>query len=371
MVYDLTLDRRSWVFGAAVWTSALFIRASNAAPSFPALRSLASTKGLIFGGATNTREIDHDPEFASFFGQQCGMLFPTGEFQWGNLQKQRNDPYDFKNGDRLVAFAQSQAMTIHGHALLYYRATPKWLEEEERDGRILIENHIQTVASHYRGKLHSWDVVNETIDPQSPRQDGLRETTLLKKFGPDFIERAFHLAAEYDPHSIRMFSEAALECRGERYEKLRQLVLETLNRLIRQRVPVQAIAIHGHLNASFDGEAFETFLKDCSSLGLKIMLTELDVIDAKLPSDVHQRDIAAAKMTQEFLDVVLANHNTIGLTCFGLSDRYTWVKTYAPRQDGLPVRPLPFDTDFNPKPMAFTIADAIRRAPTRGVKKSP
>ncbi|MGF1542583.1 MAG: endo-1,4-beta-xylanase [Pleurocapsa sp.] len=34
---------------------------------------------------------------------------------------------------------------------------------------------------------------------------------------------------------------------------------------------------------------------------------------------------------------------------WGLSDRYTWLKKYRPRQDGTEVRPLPLDSNLDTK----------------------
>src|SRR5215471_362061 len=53
--------------------------------------------------------------------------------------------------------------------------------------RAMIE-HIQTLAGRYRGKVHSWDVVNEPIEPQDGRSDRLRAAVFLNKMGPDYLD---------------------------------------------------------------------------------------------------------------------------------------------------------------------------------------
>jgi endo-1,4-beta-xylanase len=36
---------------------------------------------------------------------------------------------------------------------------------------------------------------------------------------------------------------------------------------------------------------------------------------------------------------------------WGITDRYTWVPMWYKRKDGLPNRPLPFDANYQPKPL--------------------
>jgi len=51
--------------------------------------------------------------------------------------------------------------------------------------------------------------------------------------------------------------------------------------------------------------------------------------------------------------------------CWGLADRYSWLQYRAPRADGLPKRPLPFDSGFGAKPLFQEMAAAFRAAPSR------
>ena len=96
-----------------------------------------------------------------------------------------------------------------------------------------------------------------------------------------------------------------------------------------------------------------------ASLGLKIIVTELDVLDWELPANVTRRDTLIAQIYERFLSVVLPHPAVVGVLTWGLSDRYTWLRTYAARADRLPVRPLPLDESFRPK-LAYTTIAGVR-----------
>ena len=110
-------------------------------------------------------------------------------------------------------------------------------------------------------------------------------------------------------------------------------------------------------------------LKEISDRGLKIVVSELDVIDTSAPGDVAARDAEVASMYKDYLDVALANPATTTVITWGLADPDSWVSHYAidefKRADGLPPRPLPFDGELKPKPAYFAIADAFKAAPGR------
>jgi endo-1,4-beta-xylanase len=98
---------------------------------------------------------------------------------------------------------------------------------------------------------------------------------------------------------------------------------------------------------------------------LKILITEMDVIDKKLPLDVVVRDRIVARAYEDYLSVVLDERAVIAVLTWGLSDRYTWLSEFHPRSDGARVRPLLLDTDLKSKLAWNAIARAFDSAPSR------
>ena len=150
-------------------------------------------------------------------------------------------------------------------------------------------------------------------------------------------------------------------------------MLKELDRLLGANVPVDALGVQAHLDASyfdqFDAAAYRKFLSDVASRGLKILVTEMDVLDDTLPPAACPRDKAIADIYRRYLDAALAEPAVASVMTFGLSDRYTWLQEDYPRQDNAPRRPLPFDAKLKPKPayaaLAQGLAGAAQRTPWR------
>jgi endo-1,4-beta-xylanase len=130
------------------------------------------------------------------------------------------------------------------------------------------------------------------------------------------------------------------------------------------------VGIQAHLvtrGLTFDPKAYAAFLREIADLGLKIIITELDIQDTDLPAAIPERDQILAQEIGRYLDVVLAEPAVAGVITWGLSDRYTWLNSdpTAKRPDGLPSRPLPLDIEMERKPIWSAIANAFRNAPER------
>jgi endo-1,4-beta-xylanase len=133
------------------------------------------------------------------------------------------------------------------------------------------------------------------------------------------------------------------------------------------------LGIQSHLNAQdekgqarqFNPDKMQKFLNDVASLNLKIMITELDVTDQTLPSDINERDRLVAQTYEEYLSMVLPNPAVVAVITWGISDDQSWLSNFAPRSDGLPVRPLPLSDDLNRKLAWQAIAHSFDQTPIR------
>ena len=91
---------------------------------------------------------------------------------------------------------------MRGHNLCWHESVPGWIRKIDNKDEIkqIFVDHITTVCKHYAGKLQSWDVVNEAIDPNGKLPGGLRKSFWYDNLGPDYIDLAFHTAREADPN---------------------------------------------------------------------------------------------------------------------------------------------------------------------------
>ncbi|NMG06341.1 endo-1,4-beta-xylanase [Brasilonema sp. UFV-L1] len=334
------------------------------------LKKRAAAKGLIYGAATEQVKLSSDIAFATHYVQECGILVTENQLKWIILRP-TPDRFDFTPGDWLAEFARTHGMLFRGHTLVWEQVLPKWFGEvvnRQNAEKILVE-HITEVVKHYSGKVHSWDVVNEAIAVSySNRPDGLSLNPWMLFLGESYIDLAFRTAAAADPHTMLVYNDRWLDYDTPRDNAQRIAVLKLLERLKTSGTPLHALGIQAHLNASetrFNPKKLRKFLADVASLGLKILVTELDVIDKDLPKDIKVRDRIVASVYEDYLNVVLDEKAVIAVLTWGLSDRYTWLATYEPRKDRAPVRTLPLDSNLKPKLAWNAMARAFDNAPKR------
>ena len=140
-----------------------------------------------------------------------------------------------------------------------------------------MKDHIHTLVGRYRGKIRSWDVVNEAINDGGNEETGetenLRDSRWMQTLGPEFLTLAFKFAHEADPDAILYYNDYNIES-GPKHAS--SLVL--LKRLLEDGAPIHAVGIQGHWRSGrVPFEDIEQAITDYASLGLKVSITELDV----------------------------------------------------------------------------------------------
>ena len=235
-------------------------------------------------------------------------------------------------------------------------------------------DRIKTLVGRYRGIVHSWDVVNEPIEPKDGRPDGLRKAVFLEALGPGYLDLAYLLTRETDPRARLVVNEYDIELDSPVHETRRRVLLDLLQRMQKAGTPIDSIGVQAHLAAvggpPFSPRKFRRFLAEIAAFGLTIEITELDVTDRDTPADIRVRDRMVADTYRRFLDAALDEPAVKMVVTWGLSDRHSWIVRRETNQskwrtDGLPSRPLPFDADLQPKPAVGAMAEAFTHAPAR------
>ena len=335
------------------------------------LSKRAAAKGLIYGAATQHQFLSSNPQFATYFAQECKILVTENGLLW-NEMRPSPDRFDFSVGDRLATFAKTRGLLLGGCHLVWHNNLPDWFKQtvNRENAEQFLVKHINTVVKHYAGKMHYWVVVNEAIESTDGRSDGLRKSPWLEFLGPDYIDLAFRVAAKADPQALLVYNDYGLDYDRGYDEARRTAVLRLLERLKSKGTPIHAFGMQAHLlgdESSFNASKLKAFLRNVAGLGLKILITEMDVTDQKLPLDVVVRDRIVAKAYEDYLSVVLAEPAVIAVITWGLSDRYTWLSWFRPRADKAQVRPLPLDLDLRRKLAWNAISRAFDGAPKREV----
>jgi endo-1,4-beta-xylanase len=342
------------------------------------LRRLAAQKGLLYGTTISAAQITHDPAFVALVLRQAALVVPENDMKWQDINQGAPGDDDYRGADTIAGFAVEGGLALRGHNLLWYFRTPSWffaLPSRAAQERAMVDR-IRALAGRYRGMIHSWDVVNEPIEPKDGRPDGLRRAVFLEALGPGYLDLAYRTARETDPKARLVVNEYDIELDTPEQETRRTVLLNLLERMQRAGTPVDAVGIEAHLTAAggppFSPKRLRRFLADIAGLGLSVQITELDVTDQYAPSDFAIRDRLVADTYRRFLDAALDELAVKMVVTWGLSDRHSWIVRRQTnqakwRKDGLPSRPLPFDAELQPTAAFAAMAEAFAHAPSRSL----
>ena len=341
------------------------------------LRAHAVAHGMFYGAAVVPELLDVDgfaagttsDGYTRLVADQTNILVAENAMKWHALRPTATT-FDFKQSDKLMRFASLAGQRVRGHNLCWHESIPGWFQSTatKENAKQLLVNHIQTVAGRYRGRIHSWDVVNEAIDPKVGREDGLRKTPWLELIGPEYLELAYTTAALADPEAKLTYNDYGIELDTPEEAAKRAHVLMLLRRFKTRGVPVHAVGIQSHLQASGPqpGAGLVAFIRETRAMGLEVYVTELDVNTHKLPGGPEMQDTAVAQVYRNYLGMMLAEPNVMAALTWGITSAHTWInqskEPWAMRPDGAHQHPLPFDDNLKPTPAFYSLRDAIDTA---------
>jgi endo-1,4-beta-xylanase len=378
----MTITRRRFVVqGSALGAVAAMGAAGRltAQTSGVSIRAAGAGRGILAGCAVNVRALRTDAAYKALVKAQAGIVVAESSFKFGPLRPTPTT-FFFDNADYLAAFAEENGMKLRGHNFVWHRQLPKWFDSyvtPENAKQVLVE-HIETVGGRYAGKIQSWDVVNEAIQLSDGLPGGFRNSPWQKVLGgsgplPEYIEVAYRTARRVDPKALLVYNDYGIEGEDEGSEKKRAAVMGLLREMQKQGVPVDALGVQSHISAANKdgstpvyGKGLVKMIAEARKMGLKVLVTEMDVNDRYLAPAVGPRDAAVAKMYGSYLRTVLADEAVIAVLTWGITDKYTWLDGEDARADGLPERPLPFDAEMQPVPAFAAEVGALQDAPMRG-----
>lgn len=297
----------------------------------------------------------------------------THEFamKWSQVEVQKGI-YDFTHTDSFVDLAIGADKKIIGHTLVWHRANPEWqFEHNAIEPKAIrkfyldkLKRHIFTMMGRYRGKVYGWDVVNEAFS-----YDGtFRQSDWVKLIGEDYIEKAFEFAHQADPDAELYYNDYGLV-----HKEKQDAVVALIKRLRKKGIPIHAVGIQGHYSLTYPNlEDFSEMIKRFSKLGIKVMITELDISVLPFPGlEERGEDVVISERRMNSLNPYVEElpenieHSQIerykGLFCvflrhsdvisrvtfWGVTDERSWRNNWplAGRVD----YPLLFDRNLKPK----------------------
>jgi endo-1,4-beta-xylanase len=385
MIDDIRVGRRSVLLGAAGATAlglmgeaipGLAETAPLRVPQPPLWRT-AAQRGIVFGSSTATWQIT-DKHYRRLFDHEAAMLFTEDDLLWYRLKPKPTSNLRFHHSDHIISFAERNRQLVFGAHLVWDEGFGGgWTDDDlwglnRKQATNLLYGTIHSEVARYRGRVTAWSVANEVTDPEG--RHGIRTNVpWYHTIGPSYIHECFHIAHAEDPAATLVLNEFGFETvnrYGDKPSARRRATLKVLDRLLHHNVPVHALGIQGHLLAAgfenkFHAPSYRSFLSEVAARGLKILITEMDVMDSGLPADRAIRDRKIADVYRRYLDVTLDEPAVKAVLAFGLSDRYTWLQEDYPRPDGAQRRPLAFNQNLRPKPAYYAISESLGSAPKR------
>lgn len=377
------------ILGGSAGMAALAAMPAVASPPTPGSDGIdgqARRRGVRFGSCVAWSLPGADagsfanPRYAALLKADCGLLVPENALKW-QATRPAPDRFDFRRFDETIAWASQHGFRMRGHTLLWHHSRwfPKWLndypfgKEAAKQAEAILAGHINTVCARYGDRIFSYDVVNEAVDPDT---GGYRETSLSRAMGgaEAVLDFAFHTARQAAPHAELVYNDYMSWEAGN--EKHREGVLRLLEGFRKRGTPVHTLGVQSHIGIfqpvrSVDELAaklapeWRRFLDQVVGMGYRLAITEFDVRDRGLPAALPARDEAVAAYARHYLDLMLGYKQLRDVLVWGMSHRFSWLRTFEPRPDGEITRGSPTDMDLQVKPLHRAIAAALSGAAPR------
>ena len=275
------------------------------------------------------------------------------------------DKYDFDLTEKFVAYGEKNKMFIHGHTLIWHSQLAPWMHgiKDSTEMRAFMKDHISTIVSKYKGRINSWDVVNEAVN-----DDGtLRKSVFSETLGEQFLADAFQLASQADPKVDLYYNDYSMTNPAKR-----DGVIKMVKNIQSKGIKIDGIGMQGHWHLNSPTiEEIEKSILAYSALGVKVAITELDVSVLPSPWDLKGAEISQqfenspkmnpypkqlpdsiqqqlAKRYSDIFELFLKHKDKISrVTFWGVYDGQSWLNDWPIK--GRTNYPLLFDSKLEPK----------------------
>lgn len=319
-------------------------------------QSLYSASDNIIGVAVNIEYLRNNQKYRNIVAYHFNSITPGNAMKMGSLVP-REGNYHWSDADLIVDFAEQIDAFVHGHVLVWHNQLPSWISSYSgtaMDWKNLLKTHIQTVVGRYKGRVQSWDVVNEAVLDEG---SGYRDTIWKENIGVEYIADAFRWAHEVDPDAELFYNDYSLCANSKKLD----FVINMTQSLIEEGVPIHGIGFQMHITDKWPTiDEIQKSIEKIESLKLKLRITELDVsMNYEEKYTIFTNDLAQSQKVrfEEVISLSVKSPNLVGITFWGVSDADSWIPSFFNRLDW----PLIFDENYQPKPAAEGCLNALQK----------
>jgi endo-1,4-beta-xylanase len=326
---------------------------------------------FLMGNIISPSDLNNTVRF-NYLKQHYNTLTAENHMKPDNIapsSKPADDDWNYRwtNADTIVDAAIAEGMNVVGHTLIWHSQTPSWLTTGTRV-EVLgnLEKYITDVADHFKGRLISWDVVNEAMRDGLTASNATNWRSCLREtgtdgsrwnvtIGPEYIEKAFLAARAADPDAKLYYNDYNLN-NANKARAVYNMVNEiNNNNRVGGRLLIEGIGMQTHHHLGTDPQTVKESIELFASLGVEIAISEMDIQAAgNLPvvgnitwGDKAKQDQAALYAT--LFRIFRDNAASISrVTFWGIDDGTSW-RYYS--------HPTLLDKDYNPKPAFYAVMD--------------
>jgi len=308
------------------------------------------------GASVNANLMQSNTKYNGVVKKEFNSITAENAMKFGALHPSQFT-YNWTDADYLVSFAQANGKRVHGHTLVWYTSLPSWVTSFAGDSAAwenLLKTHIQTVVAHFKGKVVSWDVVNEDFeDTGIPRNSIWRQ-----KLGNDYVARCFQYAYQADSTALLFYNDYGHEYSAAK----RTAIINMVTALKNRGIPIHGIGMQFHTTATQSDANISAAINTAAATGLKVHISELDVRlnAAAVPGLVYTPALGELQASRYLYIVKTYNaipaNQRFGITTWNVGDADSWI----PGWQGAPDWPLPFDGSYLRKPAYYGIINGVK-----------
>lgn len=323
------------------------------------LREQADARGVSIGAAVRP-SLFSEKLYAATLGREFNMIEAEDAMKWWVIRPDRAT-FDFTQGDQVVAFAETHGMRVRGHTLVWGWTNPDWLTKGQftpAQLRQLLEEHITTVAGHYRGKVFAWDAINEAFDEHGNVKPSIwydQPGIGMAGQSTAYIEQIFRLAHVADPEALLFYNDSGAETINAKSDAIYAMVKDFKSR----GVPIDGVGLQMHIfDPNPDIAGISANIARFTALDVEVHITELDV---PLPVDATGNpsvtDLSReADIYSRIASACLAHPGCNAIQTWGFTDKWSWVGSKTKHAKGAA---LLFDRNYAPKPSYAALKNAL------------
>ena len=309
-------------------------------PTFLKVKVNKLANPFFVGMAVKANQLDSGSPYDVILKNEFSSISAEYEMKMDQIST-ASGVYNWTVADKIVAYGNSNGINVHGHALVWHNSVPTWLANysgTDADFALEVKKYITDVVTHYKGKVRSWDVVNEAVEADGT----MRNTIFLKRMGANYVNDCFKWAraaavAAADSQLLLFYNDYAtsdnIDKQNAAYTIIDGLVASKL---------IDGVGFQMHNTIFAPSKAqIESDINRAVAKGLKIHISELDmqVNPGNAPANLtatftNELRLAQKEKYKEIVKIynALPAANKYALTVWGMKDNESWI---------------PFSTDLN------------------------